>query len=159
MLARGRGGILNVSSGLGLTFMPGAAVYSGSKHYVSAFTESLRLELRGTGVVVSQLCPGPVATEFLDVAGNPVGRPVPRLLELSAEQCARVALRGFARGRALIVPGLVARILIGLGRITPRCAAAPGLREPGRLAAKPARGPPAAARPLARFRIDTIRKS
>jgi len=41
-------------------------------------------------------------------------------VELTAEQCARAALRGFARGRALIIPGLLSKILIGLGRITPR---------------------------------------
>jgi len=120
MLARGRGGVLNVSSGLGLTFMPAMAVYGGSKHYVTAFSEALRLELRGTGVVVSQLCPGPVATEFLEVAGNPFGKPLPPALELSAERCARVALRGFARGKALIVPGALMRFVIALGRLTPR---------------------------------------
>ena len=107
MLARGRGGILNVSSGVGLAFLPGAAVYGGAKHFVTAFSESLRVELGGTGVVVSQLCPGPVRTEFFDVAGN-LGR-LPRFLEVTAEQCARAALRG-----------LMAKILIGLGRVTPR---------------------------------------
>jgi hypothetical protein len=120
MLARGRGGILNVSSGFGLVFMPAFAVYAATKHYVTAFSESLRLELRGTGVAVSQLCPGPVTTEFLEVAGNPTGRAVPSLVELTPERCARVALRGFARGRALIVPGALLRLLLGLGRATPR---------------------------------------
>jgi uncharacterized protein len=120
MLSRGRGGILNVSSGVGLTFLPGMAVYTGTKHYLSSFTEALRLELRGTGVVVSQLCPGPVATEFLEVAGNPTGRAVPKVIEISAARCAHIAISGFARGRALIVPGLMMRVILGLGRVTPR---------------------------------------
>ena len=120
MLARGRGGILNVSSAMGLTFLPGMAVYGATKHYVTALSEALRLELRGTGVVVSQLCPGPVGSEFMQVAGNPTGRPVPGWLQLSPERCARVALRGFARGKALIVPGLSMKILLGLGRLAPR---------------------------------------
>jgi short-subunit dehydrogenase len=119
MLARGRGGILNVSSGMGLLFLPGMAVYSGAKHYVTAFSEALRLELRGTGVVVSQLCSGPVRTEFLAVAGNPFGR-LPGLMEISAERCARIALRGFARGRPLIIPGLHMKLLLGLARLSPR---------------------------------------
>ncbi len=120
MLGKGRGGILNVSSGYGLTLSPVVAAYAGTKHYVSSFTDSLRIELSGTGVVVSQLCPGPVETEFLEVAGNPTGRPVPRLVQISAQQCARAGLRGFARGRAIIIPGFWMWIMINLGRMTPR---------------------------------------
>jgi short-subunit dehydrogenase len=120
MVERGRGGILNVSSGFGLTFLPGLAAYIGTKHFVSGFSESLRLDLVGTGVVVTQVCPGPVRTEFLEVAGNPVGRDPPRFLEISAEQCAREALRAFLRRRALVIPGLWMRLLIPLGMYTPR---------------------------------------
>ena len=120
MLERGRGGILNVSSGFGLTYMPSVATYAGTKHYVTCFTEVLRMELRGTGVVVSQLCPGPVATEFLDVAGNPTGQDIPGLVEISATHCARVAIAGFLRGKALIVPGLVFSLLLWMGRLSPR---------------------------------------
>lgn len=122
MLERGRGGVLNVSSGFGLTYLPATAVYAATKHFVTCFSEVLRMELRGTGVVVSQLCPGPVATEFLDVAGNPTGQQVPSLVEISATHCARVALRGFARGKALIVPGLVFRAVLWMGRLSPRVA-------------------------------------
>ena len=120
MIQNRQGGILNVSSGYGLTFAPLAAAYGGTKHYVSAFTDALRIELSGTGVFVSQLCPGPVETEFLDVAGNPTGRPLPPIIQISAEQCARAGLIGLARGKAIIIPGLVMGILINLGRITPR---------------------------------------
>lgn len=120
MLIRGSGGILNVSSTLGLTFMPAAAVYAGTKHFVTSFTESLRLELRGTGVVVSQLCPGPVDTEFEGIAGNPTGRAVPGVLQLTAQQCAQAGLRGFIKGKALIIPGFLMRLLMALGRMSPR---------------------------------------
>ena len=120
MLERGKGGVLNVSSGFGLTFVPSVAVYAGTKHYVTCFTEVLRLECRGTGVVVSQLSPGPVATEFLDVAGNPTGQDVPGLLEISAAHCARVAIAGFLRDKAIIVPGLMFRLLLWMGRLSPR---------------------------------------
>ena len=67
-----KGGILNVSSGFGLTWMPFFSAYVGTKHFVSGFNSSLRAELSGTGVIVSQLCPGPVATEFESVAGDPL---------------------------------------------------------------------------------------
>ena len=119
MLARGRGGILNISSGFGLTTMPGVATYSGTKHFISAFSESLRMELSGAGICVTQVCPGPVATNFEKVAGNPTGRSVPAFVERSAARCAQEALSGFYRGRAMVVPGRFASWLIALGRIMP----------------------------------------
>ena len=115
-----KGGILNVSSGFGLTWMPFFSAYVGTKHFVSGFNGSLRAELSGTGVIVSQLCPGPVATEFESVAGNPLGASPPSWIELSAAQCAKLGLRGFERGHEIIVPGFWAGLSIWLGRLTPR---------------------------------------
>jgi len=121
MIALGRGGILNVSSGLGMIFMPGMSVYAATKHYVTAFSEALRIELKGTGVVVSQVCPGPVATEFSEVAGSEsMSKDMPTWIELSAEQCAQEALAGFAKGQALIIPGAFMRVVTHLGSAIPR---------------------------------------
>lgn len=120
MVARGRGGILNVSSGAGLTLMPGFAAYVGTKHFVTGFSETLRCDLSGTGVTVTQLCPGPVATEFEQTAGNFTGMKVPGFVEISAVTCAKAAFSGFRRGKALVVPGLVMKVLLGLTAWTPR---------------------------------------
>jgi len=120
MLARKKGGILNVSSGFGMTWLPGAAAYAGTKHYVTAFTESLAVELSDAGVVVSQLCPGPVPTEFEEVAGNPVGRPVPQILTVTPRRVAEEAVAGFSHGRAMIEPGFLIRTMVALGIHTPR---------------------------------------
>ncbi|MCB9528093.1 MAG: SDR family NAD(P)-dependent oxidoreductase [bacterium] len=120
MIARRRGGILNVSSGFGLTWMPMFAAYVGTKHYVTAFSEALRVELADQGVVVSQLCPGPVATEFEAVADNPFGVSMPKFMEIDATRCARAGIEGLANGRAIIIPGAVAWVAITLGRLTPR---------------------------------------
>lgn len=120
MVARNRGGILNVSSGFGLSVMPVMAAYVGSKHYVTGFTESLRIELSRTGVVVSQVCPGPVSTEFEEVAGNPFGMAVPAAITITPEHCAKSTIAGFRRGKAIIVPGAVMGFLTALGRATPR---------------------------------------
>lgn len=121
MVRRGRGGILNIGSGAGLVAMPGAAVYGATKHFVDGFTEALQAELAGTGVVVTQVCPGPVATEFDD--GDAAAR-IPampaRLVRISAEQCAREALHGFERGRALVLPGARYRLLMRLLAPLPR---------------------------------------
>ena len=120
MVARRRGAILNVSSGFGLTFTPGFAAYIATKHYVSGFTEALRLDLAGTGVGVSQLCPGPVRTEFADKIGNFTGFDAPRFVEISAERAARAAVRAIDRRRALVVPGVWISFLLFLAAITPR---------------------------------------
>src|SRR6059036_3001769 len=74
MIARGRGGILNVSSSAGFLPIPGFAVYAATKACVTSFSEALRAELQGTGVSVCALCPGPVHTEFQEVAKRPGGQ-------------------------------------------------------------------------------------
>jgi short-subunit dehydrogenase len=108
MVERRRGGILMVGSGAGFNPMPGAATYAGSKHFMNGWTESLLAELDGTGVVVTQVAPGPVATEFDAAAGIPEGGlagGADAFMKISAEQAAREAIAGFDEGRALVLPG------------------------------------------------------
>jgi short-subunit dehydrogenase len=107
MVKRGRGGVVNIGSGAGLTVLPNAAAYVGSKHFVAGLSEALRADLAGTGVTVTQVCPGPVESEFAQVAGSVggmAGAP-PQFFRISAAQCAREALTGFERGDALVFPG------------------------------------------------------
>ena len=116
MVKRGRGGVLNIGSGAGLTVMPNAAAYVGSKHFVAGFSEALRADLAGTGVTVTQVCPGPVESEFDQVAGSVggmAGAP-PQFFLVSAAQCAREALAGFERGAAVVFPGRPYRFLMRL---------------------------------------------
>ena len=119
MVTRGKGGILNISSGFGLVHSPGFATYIGTKHYVTGFTEALRSELGGTGVRVVQVCPGPVATEFEAVAGNPTDRKAPDFINLSAQACASASIAALDRDRALTVPGITAWLLIHTGWWSP----------------------------------------
>lgn len=120
MVERGRGGVLNISSGFGLSVLPGFAAYVGTKHFVSGFTEALRLDLEGTGVVVTQSCPGPVATEFASKVGNFTGVDTPSFIEISAAQCARESLQAFDLGRARIIPGFVIWLALMIDALTPR---------------------------------------
>ena len=73
MVGRGAGAVLNVASTAGMQPIPYSAGYSAAKAYVLAFSEALHHELRGAGVTVTALAPGPVSTEFWDVAGWEVG--------------------------------------------------------------------------------------
>ncbi len=120
MVERGRGGILNVSSGFGLAYLPGFASYVATKHFVTGFSESLCTELAGTGVRVTQVCPGPVATEFEQNIGNFTGQKAPAFMEISAAHCAASAVRGFDRGRAIVIPGLLMKVVMLVAAWTPR---------------------------------------
>jgi uncharacterized protein len=120
MVQRNRGGVLNISSGFGLSVMPMFAAYCATKHYVTGLTEALVADLAGTDVVATQVCPGPVKTEFEEVMGNETGKKVPSLVEISGEQCARESVRGFDRGRALVVPGFVMKIVMLVNALSPR---------------------------------------
>jgi short-subunit dehydrogenase len=120
MVARRRGGVLNISSGFGLAVMPMFAAYAATKHYVTGFTEALCADLAGTGVIATQVCPGPVATEFEQTMGNATGAKIPGFVEISAEQCARSAVRGFERGCALVVPGVTMKIVMLINALSPR---------------------------------------
>ena len=122
MVDRGRGGVLNMGSGAGLTVMPAAAAYSASKHFMDGFSEALRADLTGTGVVVTQVCPGPVDSEFDQLAGSAGGMTggPPQFLRISAAQCAREALAGFDRGVPLVFPGRAYRIAMRALPLLPR---------------------------------------
>jgi uncharacterized protein len=121
MIARKRGAILNVSSSAGFLPIPGMAVYAASKAYVNSFSEALRAELRDTGLTVTALCPGPVHTEFGDVAKRPGGEPErgPELVYVSVEKTARDALAAVEADRPLVIPGFAMKLGMFLVRITP----------------------------------------
>ena len=102
------GAILNVSSIASLLPIPNLAVYAATKAYVSSFSEGLRAELRGTGISVTHLCPGPVDTEFQAVAGRagePEHKHAPDFVKVPVEEVARVALRAVSRDQARVIPG------------------------------------------------------
>jgi short-subunit dehydrogenase len=121
MIARKRGGILNVSSSAGFLPILNFAIYAATKAYVTSFSEALRAELRGTGVSVCALCPGPVHTEFQEVAKRSGGQREdgPEFVHVSVEQVVRDALTGLEADRPLVIPGLPMKIAMFLVRITP----------------------------------------
>jgi uncharacterized protein len=121
MIAKHRGAILNVSSSAGFLPIPGSAVYAATKAYVTSFSEALRAELRGTGVSVCALCPGPVVTEFQQIARheNAQAEVGPKFLVVPVEQVVRDALAGLESDRPLVVPGFAMKLLMLLARVTP----------------------------------------
>jgi short-subunit dehydrogenase len=118
MLARRRGGILNVGSTAGFQPGPYMTVYYATKAYVLSFTEGLVEELAGTGVTATCLAPGPTRTGFSRAAGME-GSNLFRLGTMGAAQVARAGYRGFRAGRALVVPGALNRTVAALSRVAP----------------------------------------
>ncbi len=110
MVKRASGGVLFISSGFGLGYLPSFSAYVGTKHFITGLANTLRAELSGTGVSITQVCPGPVATEFEENAGNFTGRKVPGFIEISADHCARAAVNGFESNRAIVIPGLFMKL-------------------------------------------------
>lgn len=110
MLARGRGAILNVGSLAGMTPAPGFAVYGASKAFLRDMTLALREELRGSGISVSLLTPGIVRTTFM-TNGTSAGYSWISWLQSSPETVAASAYRGMLSGQAVIIPGLIWRLV------------------------------------------------
>jgi short-subunit dehydrogenase len=109
MVGRGFGAILNVGSTAGMFPSPALAVYSASKAYVNLLSEALSAELVGTGVSMTVLCPGPVPTEFQEVAGSQGRNPMPKAFRIDATQCADEAVRALKAKEPRLIPGAAVR--------------------------------------------------
>ncbi|MEM0906344.1 MAG: SDR family oxidoreductase [Pseudomonadota bacterium] len=119
MLERGSGGILNIASLAAFQPGPNASVYYASKAFVLSFSDALHEELKGTGVTMSAVCPGPVETEFFDRAGMEGVRLRKAVSSMSAQKVAEVSWRGFKRGHRRIYPGLGAKMRAMTAGLTP----------------------------------------
>lgn len=120
MIERRSGAIMNVASTAAFQAGPGMAVYFATKAFVLSLTEALHQELKESGIKVSALCPGPVATEFGEVAGasdrkQPIG-------SADARSVADAGLRALRRNQAIFIPGLSNKFTAQSNRFMPRAA-------------------------------------
>ncbi len=122
MWRRRHGAILNISSIASLVPVPQMAVYAATKAYVTHLGEALRVELRSSRVSVTTVCPGPVHTEFLDVATREGENPEfksPPGLTVAVEQVAREALSAVVHREARRIPGLMPWLLMSAVALLP----------------------------------------
>jgi uncharacterized protein len=119
MVERGRGGVITVASTAGMQPLPYETTYSATKAFARTFSDALSAELRGTGVRVLCVNPGPVPTEWQQVAGYAADYLPPVPGKISAEQVARESLRAFERGRRTIIPGFVIRWYMRVNKPAP----------------------------------------
>jgi short-subunit dehydrogenase len=126
MVDRGRGSVINIASTAAFQPLPGSAVYAASKSFVLSFSEALRTELRGSGVTVTAVCPGPVKTEFMEVAGfGGVEERTPGAVWMSPDDLAKHAVDGAAHDKRVVVPGAINRATALAGQHSPRAVALP----------------------------------
>lgn len=120
MVTQRKGRIMNVASVAG--FMPGPliAVYYASKAFVLSFSEAIGNELRGTGITVTALCPGPVRTGFAEEAGYATSNLFATPGVMEPAPVALAGYRGMMRGRAVVVPGWKNKVLLFAVRLGPR---------------------------------------
>lgn len=118
MVERGRGAIVNVAS---VAALLASGTYSAHKAWVRSFTEGLAVELKGTGVTATALCPGFTRTEFHE-RGRIDMSAYPDLAWLNAEDVVAAALADVRRGVVISTPSLRYRAVSAAARIAPRSA-------------------------------------
>lgn len=122
MLQRRSGHIINISSVAGKrVFRKSGGAYNTTKFAMQGYTEALRMELEGTGVYVSAVCPVVTATEFFDRAEAQLGRPIDHLGSAqTAEQVAREVVKLVKRPRPEVVMVGALKLLFALNALAPR---------------------------------------
>lgn len=121
MQTRGWGRILNVGSVVGYQPAgPRMAAYYASKAYVLSFSKGLARELKGTGVSVTALCPGPTKSSFEERSG--AGRTIlyKFVPKMTAAAVARAGCEGMKRQSTVVIPGLLSKIVAFAGELPPR---------------------------------------
>jgi uncharacterized protein len=119
MIARRRGGIINVASTAAFQAGPYLALYYASKAFVLSLSEALHEEAKPHGLIVTALCPGPTSTEFQDVAGMSDLR-IFKAGAMSAAAVARIGVAGYERGQAVVIPGAANRMGAIGAQVVPR---------------------------------------
>ena len=120
MVSRRRGHIVNVASTAAFQPGPMQSVYYASKAFVLSFSEAIGNELRGTGVTVTALCPGPTPTGFQERANVGNIRGLRMMMRVSPEAVVRAGYNGMKRGQAVVVPGTLNNVLVFGVRLSPR---------------------------------------
>lgn len=119
MLKQGYGNILNVASTAAFVGGPKMALYYSTKSYVLTLTEAIHEEVKGKGINVSCLCPGPVRTSFQAKSGIKKSEKAKKYI-MAPENVAKIGYEGFKKHKAIIIPGFKNKILVLGNKLIPR---------------------------------------
>lgn len=120
MAQQGQGWVLNVSSVSAWFPIPGMATYAASKACVLHLSRALHEEWKPAGIVVTALCPGGTRTEFSSIARDRMDPDLEKAM-MPADVVAVAGLNALARGKAVVVPGALYRMMVALVRVLPGC--------------------------------------
>jgi short-subunit dehydrogenase len=120
MLQRGSGHILNVSSLAAFEPGPLMSIYYASKAYILSFSEAIANELKGSGVSVTALCPGPTKTRFQEVVANSSSKNRIQMNMASSKKVAKIGYKAMMAGKEIVIPGLLNKVIAFLPRLMPR---------------------------------------
>ena len=121
MIDRGRGTVINIASTAAFQPIPGTATYAATKAFVLSLSEAVHEELKGTGVTLTAVCPGPVRTEFMQAAGiEQAEEQLPGVFWMTGEAVAKAAVEAAEKGKRAIVPGVINRATALTGQHSPR---------------------------------------
>lgn len=124
MVRRGRGYLMNVASTAAFQPGPLMAVYYATKAYVLSFSEALSVELAGTGVTATALCPGPTHTDFASAAKMEKSRLFRAAHVMTAAEVAEAGYNAMRAGKSSVITGTVNRVIAAGTRLLPRATAA-----------------------------------
>lgn len=110
--------IIELCSGSAFFPQPGFASYAASKAYVLSFTRALRQEVKGKGISVTAVCPGPVKTEFFKAAGSKI-HPSKKRFMVDSKDVVKKALKDAKCGRELSIYGTSMKLVHVAGKILP----------------------------------------
>ena len=120
MEGRGRGAVINEASTAAFQPLPENATYAATKAFVLSLSEAVHLELKSKGVTVTALCPGPVRTEFPEVAGmGDAEERTPGFVWTTPAEVAEQAVSGVEKGRRVVVPGMLNQATALAGQHSP----------------------------------------
>jgi uncharacterized protein len=126
MQQRGRGAVINIASVAAFQPLPDNATYAATKAFVLSLGEATHTELKGSGVALTTVCPGPVRTEFMDVADmDGTEESTPDFIWTSPEDVAKQAVAGAEKGKRVVVPGMLSQATAIAGQHAPRFVALP----------------------------------
>lgn len=120
MVARRKGRILNVASVAAFQPGPLMSVYYASKSFVLSFTEALSVELMGSGVTVTALCPGPTTTGFEQKADLGESGLFKHLHNASSKEVAEFGVRQLIKGKVIAIPGVQNKLVTLASKLAPR---------------------------------------
>lgn len=120
MISRGKGRVMNVASTAAFQPGPRMAMYYATKAFVLSFSEAVHHEIRKTGVTVTCLCPGPTPTEFQQAAKMEKTRMFNSRMMIDSATVARVGYQAMKKGKRLVIPGNLTKVLAFSTRLAPR---------------------------------------